>query len=68
MEHRDLETQLFTLKETEDALLFPSGFAANQVCSLHLIPSRSQPPLPPPHKRSLLYLAVKAEQTRQHKQ
>ena len=30
-DHRDLETQLHTLKETEDALLFPSGFAANQV-------------------------------------
>ena len=33
VEHRDLETQLFTLKETEDALLFPSGFAANQVAT-----------------------------------
>ena len=30
-EHKTLETQLHTLKETEDALLFPSGFAANQV-------------------------------------
>lgn len=31
MEHRDLEMQLCSLKEKEDALLFPSGFAANQV-------------------------------------
>ena len=31
VEHRDLETQLLSLKETEEALLFPSGFAANQV-------------------------------------
>lgn len=29
--HRDLETQLACLKGTEEALLFPSGFAANQV-------------------------------------
>lgn len=30
-DHRDLESALALLKETEEALLFPSGFAANQV-------------------------------------